>query len=196
MATPPMRNLSPMAEPWGRWVQEEVEGIKRFAQSLGQGVGNDGRSQNSSMDNLSSQIGELYARRTNVYDMPDLTTTSMPAPAFGTGTSSISLPGFPENEPRYASVSLTATLPPPADPNLAGFYKVTVGSTIITQGSLNLGGFSTPPGFSPTIRSVASLRMTGTEQIELLVWLTNFAAGTFSMTLFDISVAVTPAQLV
>lgn len=196
MATPPLRNLSPMSEPWGRWAQEELEDLGRFAQTLGQGVGNDGRAQNSSMDNLSSQISELYARRTSVYDMPDLTTTSQPAPAFGVGTSTVALPGFPDGAPRYGSVSLTATPPPPADPNLGGYYRVTVGSTIIAQGSMNLGGFSTPPGFSPTIRAVASLEMSGTEQIELLCWLTNFTAGTFSMTLFNISVAVTPAQLV
>ena len=71
---PPLSNLGPMSEPWGRFITEQTltnaEGIER----LGGDATNDGRINNSTLDLMASQINELYQRQSAIVTSPDLQT--------------------------------------------------------------------------------------------------------------------------
>lgn len=91
---PPTRNLSPLAEPWGRWAEESINFLGKQADRIGLDGTNDGRNNNASFDVLASQIQEIQSRSTissesspiviNVPDDDDLyfgsTSFTLPAP--------------------------------------------------------------------------------------------------------------------
>lgn len=85
-----------MSEPWGRWSEDIALSNARDIERLGGGVDSDGRVQNSSMDNMASQIVELYARQVQPRSASDITT-----PVFSGSNAE--------------SISTTITLPPPID---------------------------------------------------------------------------------
>lgn len=74
MATVPLRNLSPMAEPWGRSVDERLAGLDSRLDLLDSGSANSGRMANSGLDNVASQVAELFARQTSQVVGSDMAT--------------------------------------------------------------------------------------------------------------------------
>lgn len=54
-----------MAEPWGRSVDERLDGLDTRITLLDSGARNSGRMSNSGLDNVASQVAELFARQTH-----------------------------------------------------------------------------------------------------------------------------------
>lgn len=54
-----------MAEPWGRSVDERLDGLDTRLTLLDSGGRNSGRMTNSGLDNVASQVAELFARQTH-----------------------------------------------------------------------------------------------------------------------------------
>lgn len=106
MATVPLRNLSPMAEPWGRSVDERLDGLDSRLDFLDSGSTNSGRMANSGLDNVASQVAELFARQT-----AQATGSNMDTATFG-----------PLASP--PDVVQTIQLPTPPDDNRIGWLAV------------------------------------------------------------------------
>jgi hypothetical protein len=158
MSVRPNRNLPPMAEPWGRWSDEQMDLLEALAISLGATADNDSRMGGSAIDNVASQIRELFARQT-------VTTSVAPL--------SFSIP----NPPGWSSSSIAVALPPPlggdriAQIDVSGRYDYTSNSeqtSLFLTGSIGptrlfqVSGSapvlaSTPPGFAPSIRAYGSI---------------------------------------
>lgn len=90
---PPKSNLSPLAEPWGRYVEGEISDLNTFIERSSGGFRADQSFQDSTLDNLASQIRELEERALQAVSAPDMmtaiydagnasvsTTMSLPAP--------------------------------------------------------------------------------------------------------------------
>lgn len=71
---PPKSNLSPLAEPWGRYIESEILGINTEIDRATGGIGAGQRVQGSAIDNLASQIQELEERALQAVSAPDMTT--------------------------------------------------------------------------------------------------------------------------
>lgn len=56
---PPRRNLPPDAEPWGRWVEDNVTGLGQSATSSDQGTANGLGAINGALQQLSNQIASV-----------------------------------------------------------------------------------------------------------------------------------------
>lgn len=96
MATPPKSNLSPLAEPWGRFITDEIRDLRTQANRTGGTIDSTGRVNNSSLDVQAAQIQELYERQTQVVTAPSIAT-----PPFNLASGTV-------------TVSTTFTLPPPS----------------------------------------------------------------------------------
>ena len=103
---PPLSNLGPMSEPWGRFITEQTVTNAEAIERLGGDARNDGRINNSAIDNLASQIKELSARQATISTGANLTT-----PTFNqTGTT--------------VSATRTIQLPRPSDGARMGWLAV------------------------------------------------------------------------
>lgn len=71
LTTPPPSNLGPLSEPWARWQTAQVIQNATAIERLGGDSTNDGIANNSSFDQLASQINELYARQSGLLTLPD-----------------------------------------------------------------------------------------------------------------------------
>lgn len=87
---PPLRNLGPMSEEWGRWIDGVALQHETAIESLGGDGTNDGRINNSTLDSLAGQIGELFNRQATVLSAPDMITAAFNESA-GTQTVSVSM---------------------------------------------------------------------------------------------------------
>ena len=105
MNRPPMRNLGPNAEPWGRWVDERLDALDASDQVANSMSDNNGRMTSSSIQSIGSQVNELYARQTLYASGHDMATAF-----FTTGVS--------------ATVSQTIQLPRPTDAHRSGWLSV------------------------------------------------------------------------
>ena len=63
-----------MAEPWGRSVDERLAGLDSRLDLLDSGSANSGRMANSGLDNVASQVSELFARQTSQVVGTDMAT--------------------------------------------------------------------------------------------------------------------------
>lgn len=87
--TPPPSNLGPLAEPWARWIQGQVEQNARQVDILGGDSTNDGIQNNSTLDQIASQIRELQARQSGLI-LADPVTINVPGNG-GTASTTISI---------------------------------------------------------------------------------------------------------
>lgn len=100
---PPLSNLGPMSEPWGRYITDQTIANANAIERLGGDASNDGRINNSSMDTMTSQINELYQRQSGLVTSPDVST-----PSFSSGT---------------RTVNVTLQLPRPTDAARIGWLS-------------------------------------------------------------------------
>lgn len=116
MVTPPKSNLSPLAEPWGRFVTDEIRNLRTQADRTGGTIDSTGRVNNSSLDVQAAQIQELYERQTQV-----VTTPSIATPPFNLASGTV-------------TASTTFTLPPPSGTRNG---QIVVSGTPTTTNSTN-----------------------------------------------------------
>lgn len=102
----PIRNLPPLAESWGRSVDERLSSLSDALESSSLDSGNSDRMSGSSINNMSDQISELMARQVAHVAMSDMTTAT-----FG-----------PLNAP--PTVSATTQLPRPDGGRRSGWLSV------------------------------------------------------------------------
>ena len=192
--TPPLRNLSPMAEPWGRWAQEELLDLRRAAESLGATTQNDGRISNATMDNISGQVFELFAQQSVAVPIPDLSITPIQS-AWPSATVTAPAPE-PDGGARYASILLSG-VPSITDPNLqaASYFQLSISGTPIARSSVPTTGASVPAQYLPSLQVVGAFILRPLDTIELKVWSTKFTADPGSVVLTGLQAVVTPAQL-
>lgn len=138
----PNSNLSPMAEPWGRFVTERAIEANTRAERLGGAIGQDGAVQNGQMDNLAIQIKELFARSSALLTAPDVTTPSYTTELVQV-EANITVPA-PTDKSRYAWVSLTGTPVQNSTYDSAVFITMLLNGVSFMRQSLNL-----PPGLAP-----------------------------------------------
>lgn len=72
LTTPPPSNLGPQAEPWGRWILDQVQQNARQIEILGGDSTNDGIQNNSTLTQIASQINELQARQSGLVLQEDV----------------------------------------------------------------------------------------------------------------------------
>lgn len=196
MSTPPMRNLPPMAEPWGRWGTEELTRLRSDAEALGANSSSDSRSNNSVMDNMSSQLTELYARQLVAVELPSITIAPTAAGgAWTTRSSSIAAPS-PVGGSRYAYVHMSAQIGVAgnANDNLAAF-ELRVGSTIMARYSISLfGNVAMPPGFQLSAEAAGSVVLGPSDVITLTMYMARYAANQATLTLDAPKVMFSVAQ--
>lgn len=65
LSTPPSSDLPPQSQPWGRWAEAGVEEAQSGLQSVRNDIANMDRINNSTLDNLASQVREVGSRTTN-----------------------------------------------------------------------------------------------------------------------------------
>lgn len=194
MATPPLRNLSPMAEPWGRWAQEEIIALRQAAEGLGATTQNDGRTSNATMDNISGQVFELFAQQSVAVPLPDLSVTPIQN-NWPSATVTAPAPD-PEGGPRYASILLSG-VPTITAPNLqaASYFQLSISGTPIARSSVPTTGASVPAEYLPSLQVIGAFVLRPADTIELTVWSTKFTADPGSVVLTGLQAVVTPAQL-
>lgn len=86
MNNPPRSNLGPQSEPWARYQTDQTLQNARAIESMGGDASNDGRINNSAMDNMANQIKELQARQSGVTSVQDVD-----IPTFSTGSRSVTV---------------------------------------------------------------------------------------------------------
>lgn len=82
MTTFPMSNLGPQSEPWARAITDQVRQNATAIERLGGDASNDGRVNNSTMDQISAQLNEINQRQASLTTADPITT-----PSFGSGGS-------------------------------------------------------------------------------------------------------------
>lgn len=97
--TRPPSNLNPDAEPWGRYVSDEIENSAIQLRDASSDVENSARINNSALDSLASQIREIEARVVLNLDYPSVTTPSFTTGTFLTPLASVIIPA-PTDAPR------------------------------------------------------------------------------------------------
>lgn len=192
---PPMRNLSPMAEPWGRWAQEEILDIRRAAESLGATTQNDGRSSNATMDNISGQVSELFAQQSESVAFPKLSITP-PQSAWASNSVSVAAPD-PDGGSRYATITFSG-VPSITNPNLqaVAFFQLSVDGQTIARSSIPAVGASVPPDYLPTLQVTGAFVLNPGATITLLVWASKFTADPGNIVVSGLQAVISPAQLV
>lgn len=86
MNNPPPSNLGPQSEPWARDITEQVRQNAEAIERLGGDASNDGRVNNSQMDQIAYQINELQQRQSGTVLAPGVTT-----PTFSTGSQTVNI---------------------------------------------------------------------------------------------------------
>lgn len=104
----PLNNLSPMSQDWARWIEGQVSQTAAGLERMGGDASNDGRVNNSAMDNMALQINEIYQRQSRLIRHPNLNT-----PNFSEGSGD-------------QTVSTSIILPRPTDKSRAGWVSVQV----------------------------------------------------------------------
>lgn len=138
----PLSNLSPLAEPWGRYVQQRAEDANTRAERLGGSIDQDGQVQNGQLDNLGGQIKELFARSSALLTSPDVST-----PSYTTNLvqvdANITVPA-PTDKDRYAWISLSCVPVQNSTYDSAVFLTMLLNGVAFFRQSINL-----PPGLAP-----------------------------------------------
>lgn len=140
---PPLSNLSPLAEPWGRWVQERAVDANTRAERLGGTIDNDGLVQNGQMDNLAIQIKELFARSSALLTSPDVTTVAYTTNLVQVDAN-IVVPA-PTDKDRYAWISLSGVPVQNSTYDSAVFLTMLLDGVPFMRQSLNLPAGLAPP---------------------------------------------------
>lgn len=86
MNTPPRSNLGPQSEPWARFQTDQTIQNAEAIEAMGGDASNDGRINNSAMDNMANQIKELQARQSGILSVADVD-----MPSFSTGSRSVTI---------------------------------------------------------------------------------------------------------
>ena len=102
MKKPPKSNLSPLSEPWGRYVENSISAINTLLERMTGGFSADASFQNSTLDNLASQIRELEQRALQAVSAPDMLSAIYDA---GNATVSTTMTLPAPNESRMAVIS-------------------------------------------------------------------------------------------
>lgn len=196
MATrPPLSNLSPMAEPWGRDMQERILASGTAIDRLGGSVSNDGRIQNSSMDLMAAQISELYARSSALVRAGNLTTPSFTDNLVSV-SSFVSLPAA--SVPRLAWVSLSCTPSQTGTDDSVVFVTMLLDGQVFYRNSVGLpAGLAPPPGWDGAtfVGYSGFTSQSGTGNLELRLQARGFSGGApRTVTLSGIQATVNFAQ--
>jgi hypothetical protein len=194
MNIPPMRNLPPFSEPWGRWAQEDALDLRRLADSLGADTQNDGRSSNSTMDNISGQVNELYGQRAVGITVPTL--SIVPPQSSWASATVTALAPVPQGGPRRCSV-LVSGVPSSDNASMSAvaFYELSIGGTVLSRSDLPFGAASVPPGFLPTLQVAGAFLLKAGDVLSLTIYASRFTATAGTVLLSEIQAVFTPAQL-
>lgn len=186
MATtkPPMSNLGPMSEPWGRWQTDQTITNAEAIERLGGDASNDGRINNSTLDVMADQINEIYQRQSAYTEAPSVTT----APFNGTTTSApmvareIQLPR-PTDQSRSGWLSVSFDLSQSSGDFSVAFFTLYIDGNIFHKNSVSFPTSPvTPPAWTASSNVVgfsgfsASPSSGGLVRIEMTPS-ANFASG-------------------
>lgn len=108
LTTPPPNNLGPMSQEWGRYITVQTRQNAEAIERMGGDASNDGQVNNSTMDQMASQLNEVNQRQ-SAFTVADSITT---APFNGGGT----------NAPMVAR---NIEIPRPADVARSGWLALT-----------------------------------------------------------------------
>lgn len=183
-----------MAEPWGRWVQDEVLDLRQAAIALGAETQNDGRASNATMDNISSQVVELYAQRNSGVPMANMTITP-PQSAWTEISQTVSLPE-PEGGTRFASILLSG-VPEVSGDSLASttFSQLSINGVVIARAQVFTGAASVPLAYLPSLQITGSFMLTPGSSMTFRLWSSKFTSDPGSITMANLQATITPAQL-
>ena len=147
MKKPPKSNLSPLAEPWGRYVENSISAINTLLERMTGGFSADASFQNSTLDNLASQIRELEQRALQAVSAPDMLSAIYDA---GNATVSTTMTLPAPNESRMAVISASCAPSATTPRNSVIFIRMTVDGKDFHRSSfaVPLITSSTPPGWS------------------------------------------------
>lgn len=144
----PPSNLGPMSEPWARAITEQTLQNATEVDRLGGDSTNDGRINNSTMDQMALQIKELNQRQAQIIsEAPMVTATFNESSPTQTVTRTIQLPR-PDDARRHAWISVSST--PGVTPALdvATFVTYIIDGRIFYRASAGLPqGIGTPAGW-------------------------------------------------
>lgn len=122
ITTPPPSNLGPMSEPWARFRTAQAIQNAEAIESMGGDASNDGRINNSAMDNMAFQINELQDRQSGFVTVPD---EAVPlSSGIGTITVSIQLPRTDVTRVGWVAVQFTATTNTAAQTGIYGSFDI------------------------------------------------------------------------
>ena len=195
----PMRNLSPMAEPWGRYVDEKIVDLRRVADSVSLDIRNDGSVQNSAMDNMAIQIRELAERQTRALVIPNMRT----APFNETSISPIVSAAYyiprPSDYRRIGILSIQGIMDVSAPLISAGYVQFMVDGRIIGTEGVGLPySSSAPPGWEKELSvAYASVLIGPSDPGVLQINLAGrglFETGTRHVTFSDIRATIQYGQ--
>lgn len=182
-----------MSEPWGRWIEGEVQNIQRQADRLGLDSSNDGRINNSSMDQMALQINELQARSANGVAAPPMTISVPTGDTWYYGTTTIALPA--PAEPRWGLFSISATTQSTAEPYSLYLRAEINGNLLVSRydsaetrydGRIVISGYSALP-----------ISDAGTVDMVITCGIARWFGATFtSLRVEDINASVSYAQRV
>lgn len=144
----PEANLPSLAQPWGRWVEGELDSLSIAQRNIIESQASDANSFMSRMSNVGTSITEIASREIRLFELPDLTvsgTGSIGAPWL----SALSAPYYFNVPPEKDGATATFTLSFESVNNLTGSSTV----ILIVNGAVaayaeELWG-STPPLGSP-----------------------------------------------
>ena len=143
---PPNRNLSPAAEPWGRYIENEVIALGSALNGMSSGVDSEGRVQNSSMDSLAMQINELNQRQTQTVAAPPIN-VAVTGTSWVSTSQDISLPASDFTRMAQVSFSGIIDISAPTLPTTT-FLSITVdGAPLFRQSFQVPASASSPPGW-------------------------------------------------
>lgn len=122
--TPPPSNLGPQSQPWARSVTDTLSQHMLAIERLGGDATNDGRVNNSTLDNIAYQINELQQRQAGTVASPDITTPTFTNPNSVTNTVTLQIPRPDRPRIGWVSVQFTATNSNSAQTEVYGSFSI------------------------------------------------------------------------
>ncbi len=190
---PPLRNLSPMSEPWGRFVENEIVNLRNGFELSESSSFNSGRSASSSIDNLSYQVSELYQQRQFSIKIPDISIT--PQQNSWVSASSSATIDQPIDAPRYAAIyasSTPATTSPFLDASL--FLQIIIDGNVISRSQVRVSAASTPPEYLPSWSVNSGFQLKSGSVIQVSAYSQKFTAYDGSINISNILAQILPSQ--
>lgn len=124
MTTPPPSNLGPQSQPWARSVTDTLTQQTLAIERLGGDSSNDGRVNNSTLDNIAYQINELQQRQSGTVRFADVTTAPFTNPNSVTNTITLQIPRPDRARVGWVSVQFTATNSNSAQTEVYGSFSI------------------------------------------------------------------------